>query len=204
MARRPGLIPPTQSFQRLIPVDAGALFSRRGERERKLKRSSCPAGLMREHRHLDLQRETPTELTGCLGTTLTPAEPGGCSHHSPLPGRSRGAGHRRPPELPAPCPPPSPRPRRRPLSSPCGGLGVAIQARAQPAAAGEAAGKGWEAAAPAPRRFPACADKRGRAGPVPPLRRRVRRDSVAEGAEQRVPGWSRLSRWNPRHFLLRK
>lgn len=62
IARRPGLIPPTRSFQRLIPVDAGSLFSRRGER--KLKPSSCPAGLMWNHRHLGFAAGNPDRAHG--------------------------------------------------------------------------------------------------------------------------------------------
>lgn len=149
IARRPGLIPPTRSFQRLIPVDAGSLFSRRGERREAAQTQFLPSRANvesptpricsgeprqspRAASEAPRHRQSPAAAAptrrsrgapAALGTVTRP--PGRATPGSPCPTRLRGSG-----------------PAARPLSSPRGGLGAAIQARAQPAAAGEETGKG--------------------------------------------------------------
>lgn len=104
------------TYPGLIPIDAGSLFRsrREKERERRLKPSYCPAGLMREHRHLRSAAGNPGRAHGLPRNSPTPAEPGGCQPalSAAAPGRSRGAGHRRwgQPGLAVPRPPPGPGP----------------------------------------------------------------------------------------------
>lgn len=132
------------TYPGLIPIDAGSLLSsrREKERERRLKPSYCPAGLMREHRHLRSAAGNPGRAHGLPRNQPDP------SRARRLPARPLRRGSRALPGRWAPpvgpararrAPPASrPRPRRRrPPSSPRGGLGVAIQARARPAAAGK-------------------------------------------------------------------